>query len=198
VESENLLTQAANVQASGTRPAEIQSLALSCHARMLEMAESDKPAAVRYALAGAGLLSSLGALGGVLPDWLVIHEEQCCRYGCIWIHELLLAGDGEAEIWVSDALRWISHRRWRPVYDIEQRTRQLRIESLESEKRSKQLESEFEQRELERDKRLKLLKSEIELLRKENERLAALESRMDALLLNDDSSSQTPPATGSN
>jgi len=87
---------------------------------------------------------------------------------------------------------------WRPVYDIEQRTRQLRIESLESEKRSKQLESEFEQRELERDKRLKLLKSEIELLRKENERLAALESRMDALLLNADSSSQTPPATGSN
>jgi hypothetical protein len=126
---------------------------------MLEIAETDKPAAVRYALAGAGLPSSLGALGGVLPDWLVIHEEQCCRYGCIWIHELLLAGDGEAEIWVSDALRWISHRRWRPVYDIEQRTNQLE---------------------------------------KENERLAELESRMDALLLNVDSSSQTPPATGSN
>jgi hypothetical protein len=94
---------------------------------------------------------------------------------------------------------------WRPVYDIEQRelesrkrTKLLRIESLDSENRSKQLESEFEQRELERDKRLKLLKSEIELLRKENERLAALESRMDALLLNADSSSQTPPATGSN
>jgi hypothetical protein len=80
---------------------------------------------------------------------------------------------------------------WRPVYDIEQRTRQLRIESLESEKRTKQLESEFEQRELERDKRLKQLEIE-------NERLAALESRMDALLLNADSSSQTPPATGSN
>ena len=62
---------------------------------------------------------------------------------------------------------------WRPVYDIEQR-------------------------ELESRKRTKLLKSEIELLRKENERLAELESRMDALLLNADSSSQTPPATGSN
>jgi len=35
-------------------------------------------------------------------------------------------------------------------------------------------------------------------LEKENERLAELESRMDALLLNVDSSSQTPPATGSN
>ena len=96
--------------------------------------------------------------------------------------------------WVSTLPPWrrlLAMFNWRPVYDIEQR-------ELESEKRSKQLESEFEQRELERDKRLKLLSSEIELLRKENERLAALESRMDALLLNADSSSQIPPATGSN
>jgi TolA-binding protein len=87
---------------------------------------------------------------------------------------------------------------WRPVYDIEQRelesrkrTNQLRIESLEGERRTQQLESAFEQRELERDKRLKQLEIE-------NRRLAALESRMDALLLNADSSSQTPPSTGSN
>jgi hypothetical protein len=69
---------------------------------------------------------------------------------------------------------------WRPVYDIEQR-------ELESRKRTKQLRIES----LESEQRLKLLK-------KENERLSALESRMDALLLNADSSSQTPPATGSN
>jgi hypothetical protein len=69
--------------------------------------------------------------------------------------------------------RLLATLNWRPVYDIEQRTRQLRVESLESEKR-------------------------LNLLKKENERLAALESRMDALLLNADSSSQTPPATGSN
>jgi hypothetical protein len=80
---------------------------------------------------------------------------------------------------------------WRPVYDIEQETERLRIESLESEKRAKLLESEFEQRELERDKRLKQLEIE-------NRRLAELESRMDALLLSADSTSQTPPATGSN
>ena len=49
----------------------------------------------------------------------------------------------------------------------------------------------IEMRGRESDKRLKLLQ-------KENERLAELESRMDALLLNADSSSQTPPATGSN
>jgi hypothetical protein len=87
---------------------------------------------------------------------------------------------------------------WRPVYDIEmrgreseKRTKQLKIESLESEKCTQQLESEFEQRELERDKRLKQLEIE-------NRRLAELESRMDALLLSADSTSQTPPATGSN
>ena len=69
---------------------------------------------------------------------------------------------------------------WRPVYDIEQRTKQHELNVIASEKRMQ-----------ESKKRLKLLK-------KENERLAALESRMDALLLNADSSSQTPPATGSN
>jgi len=62
--------------------------------------------------------------------------------------------------------RLLATLNWRPVYDIEQRTKQLRREA--------------------------------EQLRKENERLAELESRMDALLLNADSSSQTPPATGSN
>ena len=61
---------------------------------------------------------------------------------------------------------------WRPVYDIEQETEQLRIRSLESEKRTK-------------------------LLEIENKRLAELESRLDALLLNADSSSQAPPSTGS-
>ena len=95
--------------------------------------------------------------------------------------------------WVSTLPPWrrfLATFNWRPVYDIEQR-------ELESRKRTQQLESEFEQREIERDKRLKLLESEIELLEIENRRLAELESRMDALLLSADSSSQTPPATGS-
>ena len=83
--------------------------------------------------------------------------------------------------------RLLATLNWRPVYDIEQRelesrkrTNQLKIESLESEMRL-----------LDSEKRLKLLKLE-------NKRLAELESRMDALLLNADSSSQAPPATGSN
>lgn len=85
--------------------------------------------------------------------------------------------------WVSTLPPWrrlLATFNWRPVYDIEQRTKQ------------------YELRELESEKHLKQLKSEIELLEIENKRLAALESRLDALLLNADSSSQTPPATGSN
>ena len=71
--------------------------------------------------------------------------------------------------WASTLPPWrrlLAMLNWRPVYDIEQRTKQLRIET--------------------------------ERLNTENKCLAALESRLDALLLNADSSSQTPPATGSN
>ena len=76
--------------------------------------------------------------------------------------------------------RLLAMLNWRPVYDIEQESERLRIESLESEKRTK------------------LVENEIEQLKLENKRLAELESRMDTLLLSADSSSQTPPATGSN
>ncbi len=69
--------------------------------------------------------------------------------------------------------RCLAMLNWRPVYDIEQR-------------------------ELESKKRTKLLESEIAQLKLENKRLAELDSRMDALLLSADSSSQAPPATGSN
>lgn len=84
--------------------------------------------------------------------------------------------------WVATLPPWrrlLAMLNWRPVYDIEQRTKQHELNVIASEKRL-----------LESEKRLKL--------KKENERLAALESRMDALLRNTDSSSQTPPATGFN
>ena len=62
--------------------------------------------------------------------------------------------------------RWLAMLNWRPVYDIEQR-------SIASEKRTK------------------LIESEIERLRTENARLATLESKLNALLLDFDSSSST-------
>ena len=53
------------------------------------------------------------------------------------------------------------------------------------------------QRKIQHEQRMKQLRSETEQLRQENKRLAELESRMDALLRNADSCSQTPPGTGS-
>ena len=85
--------------------------------------------------------------------------------------------------WVSTLPPWrrlLAMLNWRPVYDIEQRTKQYELRALESERRLQ-----------ESERRLKLLENE-------DKRLAELESRLDALLLNADSSSQTPPATGSN
>ena len=76
--------------------------------------------------------------------------------------------------------RLLAMLNWRPVYDIEQESEQLRIRSLESEKRIKQIENEIDQ------------------LKQDNARLAVLNSRMDALLRRDESSSQLPPSTGSN
>ena len=73
--------------------------------------------------------------------------------------------------WVSTLPLWrrcLAMLNWRPVYDIEQRTKQHELRALASEKRTRQLES------------------EIALLRRENKRLAELELRMDALLRNPD------------
>jgi hypothetical protein len=83
---------------------------------------------------------------------------------------------------------------WRPVYDIEQRTKQHELSELASEKRLQQLKNETEQIKSEAEQ----IKNETEQLRQENKRLAVLNSRMDALLRNADSSSQIPPATDSN
>ena len=85
--------------------------------------------------------------------------------------------------WVSTLPLWrrlLAMVNWRPAYDID-------LRGLESEKRTQQLENEIAQ-----------LDTEIAQIKTENKRLAALELRMDALLRNADSSSQTPPATGSN
>ena len=85
--------------------------------------------------------------------------------------------------WVSTLSPWrrlLAMLNWRPVYDTEQESEQLRIRSLESEKRIKQIENEIDQ------------------LKQDNARLAVLNSRMDALLRRDESSSQLPPSTGSN
>ena len=91
--------------------------------------------------------------------------------------------------WVSTLPPWrrlLAMLNWRPVYDIEQETEQLRIRSLASEKRIQ-----------ESEKRTRQIESEIEQLKQDNALLAVLNSKMDALLRRDESSSRRPPSTGS-
>ena len=79
--------------------------------------------------------------------------------------------------WVSTLPPWrrlLAMLNWRPVYDIEQETEQLRIRSLESEKRMK-----------ESERRAKQIEKETEQLKKGNARLAVLNSKIDALLRRD-------------
>jgi hypothetical protein len=76
--------------------------------------------------------------------------------------------------------RWLARLNWHPTVDA-----QIRV--LESERREK----EWQRRAQESEKRTKLIEIDIE-------RLSALESKLDSLLLSADSSSQTPPETDCN
>lgn len=84
-----LLAELEHRQHEASWRADVLNLALSCHGRMLELGDTDRPAAVELAIAGADLLQALANLSGPdnpPPDWQAVHEEQCCRYGAIWIH----------------------------------------------------------------------------------------------------------------
>jgi hypothetical protein len=83
--------------------------------------------------------------------------------------------------------RFLAKLNWHPTIDA-----QIRV--LESERR----ENVLKKREQESERRTQLIENDIERLQKENKRLADIESRLDALLLNADSSSPAPPATDSN
>jgi hypothetical protein len=83
--------------------------AVACHERMLELADSDRPSAIQHALNGAKLFALLHQQETTLPDWVPILEEQCCRHGAIWLHELLRESDSilqhpDGHQWVSQAL----------------------------------------------------------------------------------------------
>ncbi|MFZ0408879.1 MAG: WcbI family polysaccharide biosynthesis putative acetyltransferase [Cyanobium sp.] len=103
-----LLDRVAEALKRPSDAATLLSLAFACHAGMLELSDDDKILAARLALAGAKLFDELQSNGHDTPDWQQVHEEQCCRYGCIWIHELLAAGSVEAQAWVADALRLLA------------------------------------------------------------------------------------------
>jgi hypothetical protein len=83
--------------------------AVACHERMLKLADSDRPNAIQHALNGAKLFALLHQQNIPLPDWVPILEEQCCRYGAIWVHEWLRESNSilqhqDGHQWVSQAL----------------------------------------------------------------------------------------------
>ena len=83
--------------------------AVACHERMLELADSDRPNAIQQALKGVKLFALMHQQNIPLPDWVPILEEQCCRYGAIWVHEWLRESDAilqhqDGHQWVSQAL----------------------------------------------------------------------------------------------
>jgi hypothetical protein len=76
--------------------------------------------------------------------------------------------------------RFLAKLNWHPTVDAQ-------LSAIESSRESERLRSETEQ-----------LKSETEQLKIENARLAKLESKLDSLLRNADSSSPIPPSTDCN
>jgi hypothetical protein len=72
-------------------------LAAACHGRMQQLDSVDRREAIRHAVAGARLIQALRRLNDPLPDWLDNQEEQLCRFGGMWIHELLLSSASDPE-----------------------------------------------------------------------------------------------------
>jgi hypothetical protein len=68
-------------------------LGLACHQQMLAVASSEPDQAISLASWGARLYGHLLEEAAPQPEWVAIHQEQFCRYGSIWIHRQLKAGD---------------------------------------------------------------------------------------------------------
>lgn len=81
-------------------------LALACHHQMLAFGEEDKFRAIPCAIAGARLLKCVQDLDCHQPDWVAVHEEQCCRYGGLWIHALL--AEGLDDDWKEEGLQLLA------------------------------------------------------------------------------------------
>jgi hypothetical protein len=79
--------------------------AVACHKRMLELAESDRQSAIQHALKGSQLFALLRQQPTPPPDWAPFLEEECCRYGAIWVHDWLR--DGNAIPQHPDGGQWI-------------------------------------------------------------------------------------------
>jgi hypothetical protein len=77
----------------------IRELALACSKSMIELGDQNRAEAIPVAVAGAELFLALIKFASPQPDWVEIHEELCCRYGAIWIVDLISEGCHGSELW---------------------------------------------------------------------------------------------------
>jgi hypothetical protein len=77
---------------------------LDCHKRMLELSTADQRGAIAAALMGARLLAAVQGLNASQPDWVVVHEEQCCSCAGRWIHALAQTEAAVPAEWLRDAM----------------------------------------------------------------------------------------------
>ena len=83
--------------------------AVACHKRMLALAESERASAIEQAFQGAKLFATLRQQSSLLPDWVPFLEEECCRYGAIWVYEWFRDRDTSNSIpQHQDAGQWAS------------------------------------------------------------------------------------------
>jgi hypothetical protein len=79
-------------------------LGLQCHGQMLDLGEDRKEESVPFAITGANLLRAARELDAPLPSWVEVHEEQCCRYGGLWIHSLARAEHTTKPEWLESGI----------------------------------------------------------------------------------------------
>ncbi len=105
IQARDLLDQCSELLQRPGGPEQIRSKALECHAKMLELGELQRSEAIEYALTGAQLLAALQGHPCSDPDWVAVHEEQCCRYGAAWVHAAFKESETAQTIaWSKQAL----------------------------------------------------------------------------------------------
>ena len=85
IQARDLLDQHSKLLQRPGGAEQIRSKALECHSKMLEFGELQRSEAIEHALAGAELLVALHGHPCYEPDWVAVHEEQCCRHGALWV-----------------------------------------------------------------------------------------------------------------
>ncbi len=105
IQARALLDQRSELLQRPGGPEQMRSKALECHAKMLELEELQRSEAIDHALAGAQLLAALHGHSCSDPAWVAVHEEQCCRYGALWVKEAFDESETPQSIaWAHQAL----------------------------------------------------------------------------------------------